>query len=837
MVRSQGAPQPLPIDAALPDIVAAFARSRCLVLAAAPGSGKTTRVPGALLDAGLDGAVVVLEPRRLAARAAARRVASERGGRVGDEVGYQVRHERRAGTHTRIRFVTEGVLVRQLLADPSLPGVAAVVLDEFHERHLEGDLALAMLREVRETLREDLGLVVMSATLDAAPLCAFLGDAELVEVDAPSHPVRTEYAVRPDQRSMPDRVARAVRRALAETDGDVLAFLPGRGEIAATAAALQSPPCGALVLPLHGQLDPAEQDLAIARQPERRVVLSTNLAESSLTVAGVAAVVDAGWVRRLRHDPARGLDALRLEPISRASADQRRGRAGREGPGVCYRLWTAAEDRARAAHEPPDVTRVDVTAAVLQVRAFAGVSAARFGWFQHPGPAAIERADRLLARLGAVDAAGLSDVGEAMLGLPLHPRLARVLIEADRRRCRRAAAGLVALLAEPRLQRGDVEPIVDAFELLDLVEEVTRRGFDARAARAHGLEPAAVRGVVETRQRVAGRGPDRVEADVNALGRALLTGFPDRVARRAAAHARDAVMVGGRGLQLPTEGVLDADLVVALQLADVGAKQARSRVSLLASIDPAWLNEMFADLIETTEDAELDGREVVVRVRRRRFVDLVLEEKRGGRPDPDAAQQLLLTVLRADPFGRLAGDEDLQRFRARVAWLREAVPDLGLPVIDEAAVVAAAEPLLAGRDRLAGLRAADVVAQLEYALPATGRRALQQDAPERLLLPSGRRAPIDYAAAAGPTVAARIQELFGSRAGPALAAGRQPLVLELLAPNRRPVQVTRDLASFWDNVYPSVRSELRRRYPKHAWPEDPRAAAPTRAGGRRARNR
>lgn len=799
----------LPIDAHLSRLVQAILGHRVAVLVAPPGSGKTTRLPGALLDAGVSGTIVVLEPRRLAARAAARRVASERHVALGEEVGYQVRHDRCAGPHTRIRFVTEGVLVRRLVEDPLLDGVGVVVLDEFHERHLEGDLALAMLAEIRATVRPDLIVVAMSATLDVEPLRRFLGDCPVLAVDAPGHPVRVEYAARVDDRPWRERVPAAVAQAWAETGGDVLVFLPGVREIEACAATLSAQRQDATVLALHGRLTAEQQDRAVAPDPTRRkIVLATNIAESSLTIPGVTAVVDSGVARILRHDPARGLDTLRTERISRASAAQRSGRAGRTGPGVCYRLWTASEERAMPAFETAEVHRVDVAGAALAVAGFAGRSAAAFAWFDPPQPAALQRAHELLSRLGAVDQGGLTAIGRRMLRLPLHPRLARVMIEAERRDCTWLAASAAALISEREVLRG-VGATPDLHERLELLQ-----GRDA----AFDVDRGALAAVRRARDQIAGQARRGGEASDADLVCSLLAGFPDRVAIRPGHTARSAVMVGGRALTLPADVPELGPLFLALRVGDTAERRTSARVFLAIAVEREWLQQVLPAALRTQDSVEFDASRGRVRALRRLcFEDLVLEQHTAGAPDPEAARLLLADVLARDPWPHLGRQDDLRRFLARLRWLRAQDADAQLPEIGDAEVARAAASLLVEARDLAELRDARVLPVLRAALPNAVRDRIEREAPDSVRLPVGRSTRIDYAAPAGPTVSARIQELFGLTETPRVGRG-VPVVFEILAPNRRPVQVTSDLESFWREVYPKVRIELRRRYPKHAWP-------------------
>jgi ATP-dependent helicase HrpB len=821
----------LPIDDVLPAVQQALAQQPSLLLMAPPGSGKTTRVPPALLavlgDRG--GQIVVLEPRRLAARAAAARVAQELGVGLGDLVGYQVRGDSRVGKHTRIRFVTEGVLVRQLVQDPFLDGVGAVCLDEFHERHLEGDLALAMLAEARATVRPDLRVCVMSATLDPAPLRAFLPGAVTIEADGRLHPVRVVHLDRASPDPLETTVRTLVERALDETAGDVLVFLPGTGEIARCEQALANLARrrGVLVLPLHGRLDSDDQDRAIRPQGQRKVVLSTNVAESSLTIAGVSAVVDTGLARELRFDRGRGVDVLQLERISLASATQRAGRAGRTGPGLCYRTWTLAEERGMPARSLPEVQRIDLCGPTLLVRAFAGRDPRQFGWFEAPPAEALAAADRLLVDLGAIDgkSGALTRLGQALLGFPLHPRLGAVVHAGRTLGCAVAAATAATLLADvDQLTRGDGTDLHTAVEAFLLAEE---RGFPEHLCREFGLGSWQARQVKAARDRLlVGARRDEAARDATQLSRCLLAGFPDRVALRAAGgEARTATMVGGRGLVLPASAD-GQELVLALRLLETGRQQ-RSRATLTAGLEPGDLQAVFPAALTSVVTAELDeaaGR--VIALREQRYRDLPLRSARGGELPEGLAAERLLPLLARDPWRWLGEQKDLRRLLARLRWLAARAPDLGLPDWNDEAVAKAALQLLGDRSDLRALHDADVAELLLAELQPAQRRALQQGAPDRIELPSGRAAIVDYDAAAGPTIAARLQEFFGLRAVSALAGGRVPVVLELLAPNHRPVQVTTDLPSFWTNVYPQVRRELSRRYPRHSWPEDPLAANP-----------
>lgn len=836
----------LPVDEVLPEVTAALRDHGAVVLHAPPGSGKTTRVPQALVDdLGGEGEIVVLEPRRVAARAAARRVASERGSEVGAEVGFQVRDERKVSRATRIRFATEGVLVRQLCDDPFLERTRAVVLDEFHERHVDTDLALSMVQEIRETVRDDLAVVVMSATLDPGPIQEFLGGCPVVVAEGRPYPVDIVHETGRDDRDVEARAADTTLRALEESPGDVLVFLPGVREIEQTGRMLRSRlPAGVEVLPLHGSLPSSEQDRALrASKSGRRIVLSTNVAESSVTVEGVTAVVDTGLARIARFDPSRGLDQLRVERIALDAATQRSGRAGRMAPGRCYRLWALAEERGMAPETAPEVRRADLTGSVLAVHQFAGRDAAGFRWFERPQDGRLEQADTLLRELGCLDDRGtVTDRGRRVSALPLHPRLATAILRAGEIGGAATLCGVAAIVAERPL--GDERRLpLDVFEQLGLLRDVEERRFDARACEARGLRPGPCRAVAKARDdllrrcRVDRRDARRDEHD--AAARALLAGFPDRVGSAPDPSIGEGVLADGRGVRWRTERLaLEGSLFLALRVGEAGGaagglRASRSDLRLCCEIEPAWLEEVEGGLVERV-DAELDSGGRIVAIRRRRFFDLVLEENRGGgRPDPEAVVSIVTEALRKDPRPLYESCAALRSVRERLDFLRSEDPDGDWPELGVDELLGLAGPLLGDLRSLGGLSKLSLV-DLVFGAHGGLRARLQRQAPEKVQLPSGRHAKIDYSGEQ-PVVAARLQEWFGQRATPSLLSGRYPLLLHLLAPNHRPVQITRDLPSFWNNHYDSVRSELRRRYPKHSWPEDPWAATPESRPKRRRR--
>jgi ATP-dependent RNA helicase HrpB len=837
-------PAPLPIDEVLPALIAALREGPAAVLIAPTGAGKTTRVPPALLAAGIGAGkrIVMLEPRRIAARAAARRMAEEGGWTLGQEVGYQVRFERRAGPETKILVVTEGILVQRLQADPFLEDVGAVIFDELHERNLQTDLSLAMARRVQRDARPDLKLLAMSATLDPGPVAAFLGDCPLIESRGRLHPVDILYTDRPDERTLPGQIAAGVRRVLDATPGDVLAFLPGVGEIQRSAEALAGLAAerDLAVLPLYGDLPAERQDEVLRPLSRRKVVLATNVAETSITIDGVTAVVDSGLVRRLRFDPATGLDRLELGKVSRASADQRAGRAGRQAPGICLRLWPAWEHPALPERETPEIARVDLAGPALQLLAWGEPDLAAFDWLEPPDPSALAAATLLLRQLGAVDDHGVTAAGRTMARLPVHPRLARLLVEGHRLGRAAEAALLAALLSErdpfPRGVRGAGPRRASRSDLLDRLDAL--EAFERRKAPEADLNAGAARFVLRARdqlrdlaRRELGGGEGGGPGDEPLL-RSLLAAYPDRVARRREPRSPRGVMVGGRGVRLAEESaVLEAPLFLCVDL-DAGRSGPLSEALArkASAVEPKWLSGL-----RTAVELEFDEtRERVAAWKRTRYEDLVIAETEI--PPPDAAETA--RVLAEAAAGRLdralpLDDPEVASFLARVRSLAGWCPELGLPPFGEEELRALLPALAAGRKSFAELRRAPLLDVLHGALSYSQLEAVRREAPERLTVPSGSQIRIAYEPGRPPVLAARIQEMFGLAETPRVAAGRVPVLLHLLAPNGRPQQVTHDLRSFWETTYPQVRKELAGRYPRHSWPQDPWNAAPQRRPTRR----
>ena len=817
----------LPIDDVLADVVAAVRAHRTCVLVAPPGAGKTTRVPGALLG-DIAGSIVVLQPRRLAARLAAARIASERGSELGGEVGYQVRFDRRTSAATRIELVTEGVLTRRLLGDPELRGVGCVVIDEFHERHLDGDLALALVARLRER-RPELALIVMSATLDAEPVAAFLNGAPVVRSEGRTFPVSIEYANAPDDRQLGKQISAAVRRVCQEgLDGDVLVFLPGTAEIRRTADDLADAArtFDLAVLPLHGDLTADEQDLAVKPAARRKVILATNVAETSVTIDGVTCVIDSGLARVARHSPWSGIPSLEIEPVSRASCAQRAGRAGRTRPGRVIRLYTKHDHDTRRAFEAPEIARADLAGVALELHG-AGIDGTRaLRWFEAPPQNAADAAETLLRRLGALDAR-ITELGRRMLRFPAHPRVARLLCEAEARGVAREACVIAGLLGarELRLDRrgpGAQAKLSSPSDLIDDLDAFLGKHAGLDRGTMHAVDRAAkqLERLVDSRT----RSPATDAAVDEALQLAILTAYPDRVGRRRAPRSAEIVFAaGGSGTLAASSAVIEPELVVAVDVAETGRGNQIRRAS---GIDASWLLDLYLDRIAERDELVWDAaRERVERVTQMTYDGLPIDEHRdveGARRAGRAAAELLAKQALAAGIERFVEADALAEWRARVALVAKLAPDSGVvaPTDDALGTVLAAA--CEGAISFAELRALNVLALLDAQL-GDKRPLVDRLAPTHFTLPNKRRSRIHYALDQAPYLASRIQDFFGLSKAPAIGDGRVPLVLHLLAPNQRPVQVTTDLPNFWVAHYPALRRQLMRRYPRHAWPEDPRS--------------
>lgn len=790
----------LPIEIALPALKRALRERNAAVLVAPPGAGKSTRAPLALLDEtwARNGRLIMLEPRRLAARAAAQRMASNLGERVGETVGLRMRLDSRVGPRTRIEVVTEGVFARIILDDPGLGGVAGVLFDEFHERSLDADLGLALALDVQAALRPELRLLVMSATLEAARVAALLGGAPVVESGGRSHPIDLRWLGRDPARSIEDQVAAAVRRGLAEESGGLLAFLPGAREIRRTAERLaERLPPDVDIAPLYGALDAEAQDRAIAPPPagRRKVVLATDIAETSLTIEGVRIVVDSGLARVPRFDPASGLTRLETVRASQASATQRAGRAGRTEPGVCYRLWEEAAHRALPARRRPEMLDADLAPLALALAEW-GAPPETLRWLDPPPNRPFEQARALLRRLGALgDAGRITEQGRRLARLPLPPRLSHMVLAAGSMGRGGLAARIAALLTERGLGGGDVDLRA---QLARFETDRSARARDARrlAARWHALDAF-----------------DPAEA-----GAVLALAYPDRLAQARPGRLGEFVLASGRGARLdPAEALAREPWLIAAEVADA---EPQGRILLAAPIELAEIERVFSGETESRDEVRFDPASRSVRARRVRRLGRLVLGSGPIEPSSGAAAQALADGLRALGAAALPWTPTLRQWRARVAFMRRLEGDPWPDLSDEAAIEAALSAL-AGRRSLDELSAETFGAALRGLLPWPLPARLEEEAPTHFAAPSGQRLPIDYEAENGPILAAQLQALLGQFEHPSIARRRAPLLVQLLSPARRPVQTTRDLPGFWRGSYQAVRAEMRGRYPKHAWPEDP----------------
>jgi ATP-dependent helicase HrpB len=866
---------PLPIDSVIPEALAHLrGATKSLVLVAEPGAGKTTRVPPAIVKERLlpreHPNLVLLQPRRVAARAAAQRIADENGWTIGREVGYQIRFERKISADTRLHVMTEGVLTRQLLDDPYLEGVGCVVLDEFHERSLHTDLAVALLREIRQTVRPDLMIAVMSATLEAEPVARFMGNAPIVRSAGRTFPVDISHAGATPRIELPQRIARLINENDDDDgDGDVLVFLPGVGEINRTMDAIEaSGRCDDLVLPLHGSLSGDEQFAALKPSQRRKIVVATNIAETSLTIDGVTTVIDSGLARVAGFDPQRGMDRLELKRISRASATQRAGRAGRTRPGKCIRLWSAIEDKSLEPFESPEVRRVDLTQTVLALHAWGHSDPRKFEWYEPPDERAIAYAEQLLEMLGATTSernGKITDVGRKLLSLPAHPRVGRLLLAAAKAGMLRDGAAIAALLSEkdilrtrtdlhPSERRPTTQGPSDLLIRLDVLE--SRR-------RDHEVDQGALRQALQARdelERVGRRlilakpgasapgdsapgdsvpgakAPGLAALEENdALLHLPLFAYPDRVCRRRGSDPASGVMVGGGGVRLAPESVVrQHEFFLALDARQDQRNLACEAIVRIASgIDVAWLEQLFPQEIRRERTVVFDEqRQLVVGRGATYYRDLPLREDKDAAVDPEQASRVLAEALsrRAAAF---FGDDAARNFLARVALLRQHMSEHLFPKFDDAELADVLADACAGKRSADEVRRVNLIPLLESRLPYPLDRILDQHAPETIAVPTGNRIRLDYSANGPPVLAVRLQELFGMTETPRIAGGRVPVRVHLLGPNYRPVQITDDLRSFWKTTYFQVRKDLRVRYPKHSWPEDPLTAKPEAKGGRR----
>lgn len=851
---------PLPIDASIPAILASLKGSRNLVLVAPPGAGKTTRVPPAILAAKLLSTehpnLVMLQPRRVAARTVAARIADEQRWKLGDEVGYHVRFDRMLSARTRLRVLTEGILTRQLLDDPFLEGVGAVLLDEFHERSLHTDVAVALLREVQQTVRPDLMLVIMSATLEAEPAAKFLGGCPIVRAEGRTFPIEVRYHT--SQANIPERVADAVYDVIEhgnETVGDVLAFLPGADEIRRAQRLLESLASqrDLLVLPLHGSLPAEEQNLALKPASKRKVILATNIAETSLTIDGVRTVIDAGYARVASYDADRGLDRLDLQRISKASATQRAGRAGRTAPGVCVRLWSEKEQHSLDDFELPEIRRVDLASTVLSLHAWGKPDVRAFGWYEKPDEEILAAAERLLAMLGALsqeENGEITPLGKKLVNVPAHPRIARLLVSSAEQGLLHEGATLAALMAEKDIvvpQRGPgrmptTQSDSDLLHRMLLLDDAERQRFTP-SLYDRGVDPAAARQVAKTRDellRVSRSLGDRrshaEHAKEEILLKLPLNAYPDRVTRRREKDPATGTMVGGGGVKLAAEcTVRQGELFLSIDARHDQRSASREALVRVASIvQQTWLEELFPQSICREKGAEYDAkRERVVGFTRVWYRDLLLEEDQNAAVDPQLAGKALGDALRPKAGEIFRADESANNLLLRVALLRQHMAEQPWPMFDDAELGDALAEVCAGKKSLEDVKRANLADALRHRLVYPLDRLLAEHAPEAIEVPTGNQIRLEYSANNPPVLAVRLQELFGLTDTPRVAGGRVRVRIHLLGPNYRPVQVTDDLKNFWATTYFQVRKDLRARYPKHSWPEDPLTAPPQAKGGRR----
>ena len=842
---------PLPIDEALPALRAALAARTNAVLVAPPGAGKTTRAPLALLDEpwAKGKRLLLLEPRRLAARAASSHMAATLGEKVGETIGLRVRLQSLVSKRTRVEVVTEGVFTRQILDDPSLEGVAAVMFDEFHERSLDADLGLAFALDAQQGLREDLRLLVMSATLDGARVRSLIGDAPLIESKGRAYPVLTRYAGRDSSARIEDEVARVTLEAVARESGSILVFLPGLSEIRRVAEILGArvrP--GVDIAPLYGALDSRAQDLAIAPAPagRRKIVLATSIAETSLTIEGVRVVVDSGLMRVPVYEPDVGLTRLETVRVSKANADQRRGRAGRVEPGVCYRLWEEAANGGLQPYAAPEILSADLSGFMLDCAVWGVADPTLLAFLDSPPRGALAEARALLASLGAVDSEGrITDEGRAIASLALPPRLARMVVDAAREGDARTASEVAVVLTERGLggDSVDLTSRLEAFrrDRSEPADDARRlaRGLAARASLIRRFAPPSPASGRRVSPPLPLTGEGWGEGQRRSPGALLAAAYPGRiaVAQRASKDARLKTGYGRRGEFLMANGraaALEAHDALAgepfLAIGEIAGRAASARILLAAPLSLDDIEAVAGASIETTDELTFDRASASLRARRRRRLGaLVLAEQTLAVPQDEAAALALARGVLSLGLARLPWTKAVKQWRDRVMFLRRAEDESWPDLSDEALVADPGwlAPFLMGKTRLDEIGADGLSAALGAALPwALGRR-LDDEAPTHFRAPTGTAALIDYETAGGPTIALKVQELFGLKDHPSLAGGRIPLTLELLSPAHRPIQITRDLPGFWRGSWGAVRSDLRGRYPRHFWPEDPAAAAPT----------
>ncbi|HEY6839030.1 MAG TPA: ATP-dependent helicase HrpB [Geobacteraceae bacterium] len=830
-----------PIDHVLPQFLDAVQHHPAVVVQAPPGAGKTTRIPLALLGASFfeTSRIVMLEPRRLAATNAARWMASCLGDEVGRTVGYQIRYEKKTSAATRVEVVTEGILIRRLQADPALSGVGVVIFDEFHERSLQSDLALTLCRDVQSGLRDDLKIVVMSATLDSGPLAAFLGNAPIVSCVGRSYPVEVRHVTEAKNADLPTLMSDTVVRALGETHGDILAFLPGAGEIRRCHSLLEERCRGTevLLVPLFGDLPFEAQEKAIVPARQRKVVLATNIAETSLTIEGVRVVVDGGWCRRLRFDAATGLDRLVTERISAASATQRCGRAGRLSPGVCYRLWSEHQQRALVPYHPPEICTADLANLALDLALWGISDPQTLDWPDPPPTAAFGEARRLLVQLGAIDSRGMITAdGRRMAELPIHPRLAHLVLTAHKRGGAFLGCDLAALLSERdifvRRRDGGSSPVSDS-DILDRLEALGEWRRGKRGGSGGVADPSACRAVDraarQLRTIIGADGEEPATAEV--VGTLLAAAYPDRVAGQREPGSDRYLLANGRGGRLSElSAVRNHPYIVAIDME--GGERGDGTIRKASAIALDTLRQECADAIVRSRVVAWNEGEGRVVAQEEERLGAILLSSRPITPTGEEVCRVMLEGVAAGPgLAALGWTPKTRQLRARIMFLSSRFPEDWPDLSDRHlldTMTSWLAPYIRGVRSRVELAKVDLEAPLRALLTWEQSKRLDEGAPPHISVPSGSRIMVDYLPEEGPVLAVKLQELFGLAETPRVAFGEVPLLIHLLSPAGRPMQVTRDLKNFWNAVYPQVKKELKGRYPKHPWPDDPWRAEPTR---------
>ena len=835
----------LPIEEVLPALRAAFATYSAVVLQAPPGAGKTTLVPLALLEEPwLQGkSIVMLEPRRLAARAAAGRMSHLRGENVGETIGYRIRFESKVSKATRIEVLTEGILTRRLQNDPALEDIGLVIFDEFHERHLHADLALALCLDSQRGLRDDLKLLVMSATLDGTAVSRLLGDAPIVTSEGRSYAVDIHYLPRDPEGRLPDVVAQAVQRALSEHEGDVLAFLPGAWEIRRVQSTLQATlkNNNADVYPLYGDLPWEQQERAIrpgGNNDRRKIVLATPIAETSLTIDGVRVVVDSGYARVPQFDPKSGLSRLVTQRISRASADQRAGRAGRTAPGVCYRLWSENTQRGLIAQTIPEICSADLVPLTLELSAWGVQDASRLAWLDAPPPASLAQARDLLIGLDALDEQGrITAAGRAMAQLPLHPRLAHMLRAAEKMQMGALACDIAALISERDILMGEARrscDLAERLEVLQIFRQHGRKGAEARGADANAC--ARVDQAARQWQSLIGAHDEVTRFDSDDAGQLLALAYPDRIAQQRVPYGSAYLLANARGARLPEWEIrLRQPLLVA---ATLDAGEGEGLIYLAATLKSEVLSRIMPGHIKNEEEVRWDAEQKIVVARRiERLGALVLDSTPLKKADPEKLRAAMLEGVRRMGLDVLPWTDEARQWQARVLSLATWFPQESWPDVSDNALAARLNdwlaPYLDGITRRDHLTRLDMLAILMSQLDWKQGQQLDTDAPTHIAVPSGSHLKLEYKPGESPVLAVKLQEMFGLADTPRIARGQVPVTLHLLSPGRQPIQVTQDLHGFWERTYAEVKKELKGRYPKHPWPDDPWNAVPTARAKRR----